>query len=81
MIQSEELPARCQDAITRHDQSGETLQEIAESAKQTPDAIGQLPFWCPEKIGRVCVTWVRGGDGRCHLTKTNAKKSIRSFRS
>lgn len=44
------LPARYQEVITRHYHHGEALQEIAESAKQTPNAIGQLLFRVRKKL-------------------------------
>jgi RNA polymerase sigma-70 factor (ECF subfamily) len=44
------MPTRYRDVITRRYHQGETLQEIADAEKQTPNAIGQLLFRVKKKL-------------------------------
>ena len=44
------MPVRYRDVITRRYHRGETLQEIADAAEQTPNAIGQLLFRVKKKL-------------------------------
>lgn len=46
----EKLPARSRDVVRRRYCSGDSLQKIAESLQQTPNAIGQLLFRVKKKL-------------------------------